>query len=117
MSSRWTTATPPRTAVQRTYTGVDGYCPLAVYLGSCGYCLELALRPGSQHSVANTDENLLRVIPMAQRLSARSRGKSKGAPIASPRAPGTGMWNAQPLSGWEPACTWPPWTRNAEPPS
>lgn len=103
--------------MQRTYTGVDGYCPLAVYLGSCGYCLELALRPGSQHSVANTDENLLRVIPMAQRLSARSRGKSKGAPIASPRAPGTGMWNAQPLSGWEPACTWPPWTRNAEPPS
>jgi hypothetical protein len=23
-----------------TYAGVDGYCPLAVYLGSLGYCLE-----------------------------------------------------------------------------
>ena len=30
----------------RTYAGVDGYCPFAVYLGSLGYCLELALRPG-----------------------------------------------------------------------
>ncbi len=32
--------------VGRTYTGVDGYCPLAAYLGSHGFCLELALRPG-----------------------------------------------------------------------
>ena len=36
--------------VGRTYAGVDGYCPFAVYLGSLGYCLELALRPGVQHS-------------------------------------------------------------------
>ena len=27
--------------VGRTYAGVDGYCPFAVYLGSLGYCLEL----------------------------------------------------------------------------
>ena len=32
--------------VGRTYAGVDGYCPLAAYLGSSGFCLELALRPG-----------------------------------------------------------------------
>ena len=35
--------------VGRTYAGVDGFCPLAVYLGSYGYCLELSLRPGVQH--------------------------------------------------------------------
>jgi hypothetical protein len=56
--------------VGRTYTGVEGYCPLAAYLGSHGFCLELALRPGVQHSAAETDFNLERVIPMAQRLSA-----------------------------------------------
>lgn len=56
--------------VGRTYAGVDGYCPLAAYLGSHGFCLELALRPGVQHSAAETDFNLQRVIPMAQRLSA-----------------------------------------------
>jgi hypothetical protein len=36
--------------VGRTYTGVDGYCPLATYLGTQGFCLEFALRPGTQHS-------------------------------------------------------------------
>ena len=38
--------------VGRTYAGVDGYCPLAAYLGTQGFCLELALRPGTQHSAA-----------------------------------------------------------------
>ena len=56
--------------VGRTYTGVDGYCPLAAYLGSNGFCLELALRPGVQHSARETQFNFERVIPMAQRLSA-----------------------------------------------
>jgi len=55
--------------VGRTYTGVDGYCPLAAYLGSHGFCLELALRPGVQHSARETEFNFERVIPMAQRLS------------------------------------------------
>ena len=32
--------------VGRTYAGVDGYCPLAAYLGAHGSCLELSLRPG-----------------------------------------------------------------------
>jgi DDE family transposase len=49
---------------------VDGYCPLAAYLGSHGYCLELALRPGVQHSAKETEYNLECVVPMAQRLSA-----------------------------------------------
>ena len=63
--------------VGRTYAGVDGYCPLAAYLGAHGFCLELALRPGVQHSAAETDFNLERVIPMAQRLS----GAGPKAPI------------------------------------
>lgn len=62
--------------VGRTYTGVDGYCPLATYLGTQGYCLELALRPGVQHSACGTQLDLKRLVPMAQRLSA-----------AGPRAP------------------------------
>jgi len=56
--------------VGRTYAGVDGYCPLAAYLGAHGFCLELALRPGTQHSACETPFNFERVIPMAQRLSA-----------------------------------------------
>ncbi len=53
-----------------TYAGVDGYCPLASYIGSHGFCMELSLRPGTQHSAKHTEDNLLRVIPLAQRLSA-----------------------------------------------
>ena len=63
------------------YAGVDGYCPLTAYLGAHGFCLELALRPGVQHSASETDFNLQRVIPMAQRLSAAGRGSDKSAPI------------------------------------
>jgi len=54
--------------VGRTYAGVDGYCPLAVYLGSLGYCLELALRPGVQHSAAESQYNFERALPMAASL-------------------------------------------------
>jgi len=56
--------------VGRTYAGVDGYCPLAAYLGSHGFCLDLALRPGTQHSAKHTDDDLRAVVPLAQRLSA-----------------------------------------------
>ena len=56
--------------VGRTYAGVDGFCPLASYIGAYGWPLELSLRPGTQHSAKDTEDNLKRVIPMAQRLSA-----------------------------------------------
>ena len=56
--------------VGRTYQGVDGYTPSATYLGNLGYCLELALRPGVQHSALETQLNLERVLPMATRLTA-----------------------------------------------
>ena len=55
--------------VGRTYQGVDGYTPSATYLGNLGYCLELALRPGVQHSALETELNLQRVLPMATRLT------------------------------------------------
>ena len=56
--------------VGRTYAGVDGYCPFAVYLGRLGYCLELALRPGVQHSAAESQYNFERALPMAASLVA-----------------------------------------------
>ncbi len=55
--------------VGRTYAGVDGYCPLAAYLGSAGFCLELALRPGWQHSASESQYNIERVLPLACRLT------------------------------------------------
>jgi hypothetical protein len=56
--------------VGRTCAGVDGYCPLAAYLGSHGFSLDLVLRAGTQHSAKHTDDDLRRVVPMAQWLSA-----------------------------------------------
>ena len=56
-------------AIGRTYQGVDGFTCSATYLGSLGYCLELALRPGVQHSALETEYNLERVLPMAAQLS------------------------------------------------
>ena len=55
--------------VGRTYAGVDGYCPLAVYLGTLGYCLELTLRAGVQHSALETEYSIERVLPMAAGLT------------------------------------------------
>ena len=55
--------------VGRTDQGVDGYTPSPTYLGCLGYCLELALRPGVQHSALETELNLERVLPMAARLT------------------------------------------------
>lgn len=34
----------------RTYKDYDGYAPIAAYLGMEEWCLEVELRPGSQHS-------------------------------------------------------------------
>lgn len=56
--------------VGRTYARVDGYCPFAVYLGTLGYCLELALRPEVQRSAKESEDNLARALPMAASLVA-----------------------------------------------
>jgi len=57
--------------VSRTYQGVDGYTPIAAYLGNEGWCVALELRPGSQHSALETHYFLERVLPRAQALVAR----------------------------------------------
>src|SRR5439155_20108205 len=83
--------------VGRTYAGVDGYCPLATYLGSHGFCLELALRPGVQHSALETEFNFERVIPMAQRLSAAG----PKAPILVRKDSGAAQRDADPCTRWK----------------
>jgi hypothetical protein len=42
-------------AVSRTYQGVDGYTPIALYLGNEGWNLGLELRAGSHHSALETE--------------------------------------------------------------
>ena len=46
--------------VSWTYKGHDGYSPIAAYLGGEGYCLDMDLRPGSQHCQKNTPAFLRR---------------------------------------------------------
>lgn len=57
-------------AVSRTYQGVDGYTPIAAYLGNEGWCVGLELRPGRQHSALDTEEFLGRVLPRVSALAA-----------------------------------------------
>jgi len=54
--------------VGRTYAGVDSDCLLAASLGTQGFCLELALRAGTQHSVSESEDNIERVLPLAARV-------------------------------------------------
>lgn len=56
--------------VSWTYAGVEGYCPIALYLGTRGYCLELDLREGSQHSACESEYNIERALGMACAVSA-----------------------------------------------
>ena len=55
-------------AVSRTYQGVDGYTPIAAYLGNEGWNIGLELRAGSQHSSFETNYFLERVFPRIERL-------------------------------------------------
>jgi len=55
--------------VSYTYAGVDGYCPIALYLGTRGYCLELDLRVGSQHSACESEYNIERALGTACAVS------------------------------------------------
>lgn len=67
--------------VGRTYAGVDGYCPWVAYLGTQGFCLELALRPGTQHSASETEYNIERVLPLAAKLTQSSVAGPCSAPV------------------------------------
>ena len=55
-------------AVSRTCQGVDGYTPIALYLGNEGWNLGLELRAGSHHSALETDFFLERTFPRLERL-------------------------------------------------
>jgi hypothetical protein len=55
--------------VSRTYKNYDGYAPMAAYLGMEGWCLEVELRPGSQHSQNGFVDFLNRVIAGAKDLT------------------------------------------------
>lgn len=57
--------------VSRTYHGSDGYAPIAAYLGKEGWCLEIELRPGSQHSQNDFLPFLDRVIKNARQLTSK----------------------------------------------
>jgi hypothetical protein len=57
-------------AVGRTYQGIDGYTPIAAYLGNEGWNVGLELRPGTQHSACETDYFLERLFPRVERLVA-----------------------------------------------
>mgnify|MGYP001767728485 FL=1 len=54
--------------VSRTYKNYDGYAPIAAYLGMEGWCLEVELRPGSQHSQNGFVGFVKRVIAEAKEL-------------------------------------------------
>jgi hypothetical protein len=54
--------------VSRTYQGVDGYTPVAAYLGNEGWCVGLELRPGRWHSSLEIDYFLERLLPRVERL-------------------------------------------------
>jgi hypothetical protein len=55
--------------VSRTYKGHDGYAPIAAYLGLEGWCLEVELRPGSQHSQEGFIPFMKRVLGKARVLT------------------------------------------------
>lgn len=55
--------------VSRTYKNYDGYAPIAAYLGMEGWCLEVELRPGSQHSQKGFVDFINRVIAGAKDMT------------------------------------------------
>lgn len=55
-------------AVGRTYQGVDGYCPIAGYLGNEGWNVGLELRAGTHHSALETEYFYERSFPRVKRL-------------------------------------------------
>ncbi|MFP7754081.1 IS1380 family transposase [Thermodesulfobacteriota bacterium B35] len=57
--------------VSYTYKGHDGYAPIAAYLGQEGWCLEVELRPGSQHSQEGFIPFMKRVLGRARILTKR----------------------------------------------
>jgi hypothetical protein len=62
--------------VSLTYKGHDGLAPLPVYLGQEGWCLELEMREGRQHSQDGTPALLLSYPRLAAAKPAKGCGTS-----------------------------------------
>jgi len=58
-------------AVSRTYQGMDGYTPIALYLGNEGWNIGLELRTGSHHSAFESEYFLERTFPRLERLCSK----------------------------------------------
>jgi hypothetical protein len=54
--------------VGRTYQGIDGYCPIACYLGNEGWNVGLELRAGTRHCASETEYFYERAFPRVKRL-------------------------------------------------
>jgi hypothetical protein len=57
--------------VGRTYQGIDGYTPIALYLGNEGWNIGLELRAGTHHSALETEYFLERTFPRLARLCSK----------------------------------------------
>jgi len=55
--------------VSWTYHNYDGYAPIAAYLAQEGWCMEVELRPGCQHSQNEFIPFLRRVVKKARQLT------------------------------------------------
>lgn len=56
--------------VSRTYkNNIDGYAPIASYLGNEGWCICCELRPGTQHSQNEFSYTLDRILPRVRALT------------------------------------------------
>lgn len=56
--------------VSRTYkSNIDGYTPMAAYLGNEGWCVACELRTGSQHAQKEFNYTLERVLPRVKALT------------------------------------------------
>ena len=55
--------------ISYTYKGYVGYAPIAAYLGLEGWCLEVELRPGSQHCQEGFTDYMQRIVAKARSLT------------------------------------------------
>jgi len=57
--------------VGRTYKGCDGYAPMMAYLAEEGYCVNVELRPGTQHCQKETPAFLQESIRLSRRITGK----------------------------------------------
>ena len=55
--------------VSRTYKGHDGYAPIAAYLGTEGFLVNIELREGKQHCQSGTPQFLRETLKLAHRMT------------------------------------------------